>query len=52
MRWCVWHIVCSAVPREEETASEDFMRQLRHFAAAFRLAEESQLAFVRAHLGS
>ena len=20
MRWCVWHIVCSAVPREEETA--------------------------------
>ena len=35
-----------------EVASDDFMAQLRDFAAAFRLSEESQLAFVKAHLGA
>ena len=35
-----------------ETASDDFMTQLRDFASAFRLSEESQLAFVKAHLGA
>jgi len=28
------------------------MTQLRDFASAFRLSEESQLAFVKAHLGA
>ena len=37
---------------EEEKASDDFMTQLRDFASAFRLSEESQLAFVKAHLGA
>ena len=40
------------VPLEAESASPDFLQQLRDFSDTFRLSEESQLAFVKAHLGT
>lgn len=48
----LWPEERQRVPMETETASDDFMQQLRDFASAFRLSEESQLAYVRAHLGT
>eukprot|EP00908_Phaeocystis_cordata_P025177 Transcript_7628.p1 GENE.Transcript_7628~~Transcript_7628.p1 ORF type:complete len:526 (+),score=279.49 Transcript_7628:151-1728(+) len=48
----LWPEERALVPMEEETASADFMAQLRAFSAGFRLSEESQLAFVKAHLGT
>ena len=40
------------MPLEAERASPDFLQQLRDFSDTFRLSEESQLAFVKAHLGT
>ena len=40
------------MPLERESASADFLQQLRDFSAAFRLSEASQLGFVKAHLGT
>jgi hypothetical protein len=40
------------VPLEAESASVDFLQQLRDFSGTFRLSEESQLEFVKAHLGT
>ena len=48
----LWPEERARVPMEEETASDDFMQQLRGFSKAFRLSEENQLAFVKAHLGT
>ena len=48
----LWPEERQKIPMEEEKASDDFMTQLRDFASAFRLSEESQLAFVKAHLGA
>ena len=48
----LWPEERSFVPLEDETASDDFMAQLRAFSSGFRLSEESQLAFVKAHLGT
>ena len=38
------------VPLEEESASADFLLQLRDFSSTFRLSEEQQLEFVNAKL--
>ena len=38
------------MPLEEESASADFLLQLRDFSSTFRLSEERQLEFVNAKL--